>query len=151
MDKFGIKATIYDLMGYFVPGFLTIIALYMYNNDFLDFEWILTLQTVNYSLAFYVILFISSYILGHIISSLTSFIFENEKIPWNPDEFCKKLPDIDKKSNEIFGLNYKEVDKRILSSYCQTNFPDIYNTAFIFKSIYGFSRNLLFSATIFII
>jgi hypothetical protein len=149
MDKLGIKTTIYDLLGYIIPGLLSLIFLYMfmYNKDI---KWIFSLKLVEYSAPFYILMFILSYVAGQTISSASSFLFEGN--------FTKKLfgkwtlqdySEHNLRTNELFKKDYKDCDKQILNSYCQQKFPKVYDTAFVFLTLYGLSRNISASLVIF--
>jgi hypothetical protein len=82
------------------------------------------------------------YLMGHVIGSLSSLILENKLISC----LFSKLYRIDgsiynQRTSELFGTEYKLTNERILIGYCQSKYPTIYETAFVFLSIYGFSRN----------
>lgn len=142
MDKLGIKASIYDILGYIIPGLLSIIFIYMFMFN-KDINWILSLKSANYTIPFYVLVFILSYVAGQIISSLSSFVFESKLSKKILSKVClNDYPELNSKTNLIFSKDYKNCERQDLNSYCQEKFPVIYDTAFVFLTIYGLSRNL---------
>jgi hypothetical protein len=111
-----------------------------------DPNWIFRLKTANYTTPFYILTFIMSYVAGQILSSFSSFIFEGK--------ITKKIffrncihnhSEFDKKTIELFGKPFKDLNSQLLTTYCQENFPKSYDTAFVFMSIYGLSRNISMS------
>lgn len=142
MDKLGIKATIYDFLGYIVPGFLLLLIMYMWSKN-LDVNWIASLNTASCTTSFYILIFILSYVTGQLVSSLSSFIFESRISMWIKNKFNKKdNSQHNEKCLALFGKEYDKCEKQILISYCQKNNPVLYETAFVFLTIYGLSRNL---------
>jgi hypothetical protein len=142
MDKLGIKATIYDLLGYIVPGFLSLFIIYMWCKN-LDINWITTLNTTTSTTPFYILIFILAYVTGQVVSSLSSFIFESRISKWISDKVYRKdNSQHNEKCLAIFGKEYDKCEKQILIAYCQKNSPVVYETAFIFLTIYGLSRNI---------
>jgi len=142
MDKFGIKATLYDLIGYALPGAFFIIGLYVLTTLPLHFD-VEQILKFEISKTFAVGLLFSSYLSGYFLSSFSSFIFENKLVWW----VAKNIYDIntqkyDKKAQKLFGKNYADCGIRTPIAYCQKNDPVIYETAFSFLSIYGLSRNI---------
>jgi hypothetical protein len=142
MDKLGLKATIYDLFGYLIPGLLLIFLFYIWFNN-LDFNFISCLNSITFSAPFYILTFIIAYVAGHIISSFSSFLFESKLSIYVINKFCKKdNSQYDEKCISLFGKKFEECERQLIISYCQKNNPIIYDTAFVFLTIYGFSRNL---------
>ncbi len=142
MDKLGIKATIYDLLGYIIPGFLTLLFIYIFMFD-KDLNWLLSLKTEKISTPFYALVFVLAYVAGQTISSMSSFLFEGiitKKI--FKKYIVNDYSSHNTKTNMLFGKDYKDVDSQNLSSYCQEKFPKVYDTAFVFMTIYGLSRNV---------
>ncbi|MFV0501311.1 MAG: hypothetical protein ACK5MH_06965 [Bacteroidales bacterium] len=148
MNNLGIKATIYDIIGYLVPGFLSIISIFMIikggilnQNGEINFEVFQSI-TIDLPFVFYVIIFTFSYISGHIIESISSFIYK--KILYKPvmKFFMRKHYD---KMNSIadnkFKTNFLSSEQNFMS-YCELKYPVINDTVFRFLSFYGFSRNI---------
>lgn len=154
MDKLGIKGTLYDLLGYIIPGAFFIFALYFMYIAKTDGNYIGLLKDMmnaKSSFAFGCIAVICSYINGHILASIGSILFENrfvEKL------FTKKAPMwLYKINKDVEGVKYREQfkelvgDKAVFSfqnviAYSEENTKTAYDTAFVFLSIYGFSRNI---------
>ena len=142
MDKLGIKATIYDILGYITPGLLLIIIVYMFIYN-LDLSWIISLKFISFSTPFYILILIISYVSGHIISSLSSYIFENCLVKKLTNIFIKRDNKLlDEKCIVLVGKEYEKCDKQLITSYCQIKYPSIYDTSFAFLTFYGLSRNI---------
>lgn len=148
MDKLGIKGTLYDFLGYVIPGLTFIVGLvalfaYKENSDisaiaknFLD---------VKVGVVASALILITAYILGHIFASLSSILFERR----GKNLSLKKHYEIDPKQvgekfrtyyEKIFG-NDSEIEFRNVIAYSEEKTKAVYDTAFVFLSIYGFSRN----------
>lgn len=142
MDKFGIKATLYDLIGYVFPGFLLITA--CYSLFFCaSLPTIAEASKITFSIPFACIALATFYVTGHAIAALSSLVFEN---PWVSGLVNKvyafDTSIYDERSLELFGVDYSTSGGRIAITYCLEKFPATYGLAFIFLSIYGFSRNI---------
>lgn len=145
MDKLGIKATIYDLLGYALPGGILISIVYFIQSNGLIL--LKDITSIEISVAGGVLLFFLSYTVGYALSAISSFLFENRltnKIVYYVFDgvYNFKTTNYDEKSIELFGASYSEINPRTAASFCQKNFPELYNTAFSFLSIYGMSRNI---------
>ncbi|NLD50569.1 MAG: hypothetical protein GX660_25795 [Clostridiaceae bacterium] len=142
MDKLGIKATFYDLLGYIIPGAFVIVGIW-FTLTTLETHSFEAVTNVKLSWPSGVMLIIFSYIAGHIFASFSSLLFENK---YSKSLFSKiykiETSIYDTRTTELFGTTYLKTNDRILTSYCQTNYPIVYDTAFIFLSIYGLSRNI---------
>ena len=153
MDKLGIKATLYDLLGYIVPGAFFVFALYiMYtaktDGKYIDF--LKNMMDAKTSFAFGSFAVICFYINGHILASIGSFLFENRLVKWL---FSKKaLMWLYKINEDVEGKKYEDRFKDLLGdkapfsfrnviAYSEENTKTAYDTAFVFLSIYGLSRN----------
>lgn len=154
MDKLGIKATLYDLLGYIVPGAFFMFALYIMYTAKTDGKYIdffKNMMDVKTGFAFGSFAVICSYINGHILASIGSIIFENRLVKWL---FSKKaLIWLYKINEDVEGEKYRDRfkelvgDKAVFSfrdviAYSEENTKTAYDTAFVFLSIYGFSRNI---------
>jgi hypothetical protein len=151
MDKLGIKGTIYDLIGYVLPGLLLVIGMYhVYHYPYhLSISDAINVK-MSFSFIFLSIAFM--YICGHIISSLSSILFENRfssALFGNLYRFDSTK--FDEKSLELFGSTYSKCSERVPIAYCQEKHPIIYDLAFIFLSFYGMARNLAMSTAVIII
>lgn len=144
MDKLGIKATIYDIFGYAIPGALLLISYLGLTMDVnkLDLAQLIKIE-LNWPFA--VTAFIASYIVGHLLSSVSSVVFEN---PLSKQIFSTvfgvmfKTEVYDDACEKKLGKKYNDCGERAVIVYCQNNHPVIYETAFVFLAIYGFSRNI---------
>lgn len=142
MDKLGIKATIYDVLGYAVPGAILLVGLYVFTTGEFKPDIALLMKT-EVSGAFAAIAFLAFYVTGHLLSSVSSFLFENKSFTavaaWIFDFDTTRY---DEAALRIFGKNYAECGSRAVIVYCQSNYPLVYETAFAFLTIYGLSRNV---------
>lgn len=148
MDKLGIKGTLYDFLGYIVPGltFIVGLALVLLCKDCADRDVVIkNFMDVNVSVPMIMLLLVASYILGHTFSSLSSWLFERDG--WNLSLI--KCYELDPKKvgeryrpyyDKIFG-DGSEIDFLSVVAYSQERTKAVYETAFVFLSIYGFSRN----------
>jgi hypothetical protein len=143
MDKIGIKATLYDIIGYVIPGFLFLLFIYIFKNN-LDLKWLLSLKKVDISAPYIVVIFILTYVSGHIVSSFSSFIFEGYISKWITNKLFPKPQNsiYDIKTQSLFGKPFNDCDQRSIITYCQEKHPIVYETAFVFLTIYGLSRNV---------
>jgi hypothetical protein len=144
MDKLGIKATIYDIFGYAIPGGVLLTAFYVLSIDVSKLD-IGQLMKVEISWPFGGAVFVAFYIFGHLLSSVSSFVFENElmnKISSFVFGYGLNASKYDEAAEKKLGKKYDECGQRAIIVYCQNNHPAIYETAFTFLSIYGLSRNV---------
>lgn len=141
LEKLGIKATLYDVLGYMVPGVVLLFGL-----------WFTTLsqskQTMDHLLTLVVtwpaaVMFLSfSYLAGHTLASLSASTFENPvskfliSLVYDTD-----VKQDDARSLALFGTTLKCTSTRLLASYGQVNYPEIYESALIYLAMSGFSRN----------
>lgn len=148
MNNLGIKATIYDIIGYIVPGFLSIITIFMIMRggiltekgeiNFATFES----NIKEFSFIFYITIFTLSYIAGHIIESISSLIFKKMLYKLVMRKCMKKHYDkVNLIAQNKFNNNFIDCEQNLMS-YCEVNYPIINDTAFRFLSFYGFSRNI---------
>lgn len=154
MDKLGIKGTLYDLLGYIIPGAFFIFALYIMYTAKTDGKYINLLKDMmdaKSGFAFGCLAVICSYINGHILASIGSILFENRFVKWL---FSMKAPRWLYRINEdVEGEKYRNQfeelvgDKAVFTfrdviAYSEENTKTAYDTAFVFLSIYGLSRNI---------
>jgi uncharacterized membrane protein YbhN (UPF0104 family) len=163
MEIKNLKASIYDILGYFLPGLLVILVLILlflnYNVKFL-FEEIKRLSTTEIFLAI-----IIAYIIGHLIQSISN-ILENifSKLPllkyisgapsyqylsesnkFYSNEFKKLILDAAKDIFKSENLKEKELFNLCYSLILQKG--ETYRIE-LFVSLYGFYRGLLYSCLI---
>jgi hypothetical protein len=159
MEPLGIKTTIYDFFSYFIPGVICnvciIFAIYFSGYTIsipikdIFTEEILTLMP-NWFLIITLILI--TYILGIIISSISSLLIEKwlmKNISFLNRYFC--LDNIlSENTNMLFHIKIKKElnitftksDMRLIITNIEKNNVNSYNTAFVFLTIYGTNRNL---------
>jgi len=158
MESIGIKTTIYDIFSYFIPGVIfnncIILAIFFTNYKFImPFneiygEELLSLMP-NWFLILTVILI--TYVLGIIISTLSSIIIEKKLMKLcclNKYITLKNIVSEDlynvvlKKTKNDFDVDFKENDIRLLIASVEKYSANAYNTALVFLTIYGMNRNL---------
>lgn len=142
MDKLGIKATIYDILGYVIPGAFFCVGYYLLTIDIgkLDFSGFLK---VEISGAFGIVATLTFYVTGHLLSSISSFIFENNFSTCIASKFYDfDTGRYDDAAIKVFGKKYNECGPRTAVVFCQTKYPVAYEAAFNFLTIYGLSRNI---------
>lgn len=148
MDSLGIKTTLYDILGYLVPGISVITGIWFISLP-VDHQNTTYVNGYFQSWQIWVFLSIAGYITGHVVSTFSYLIFENKistcilnyLYPFKSNKF-------DSGAKKHFNKPYSELDSRVPAIFCQTYFRDSYSTAFVFLSIYGFSRNILMSLMI---
>jgi hypothetical protein len=160
MKGLDIKATIYDIFGYLIPGTLLIVIVYYSYKHTLginpnnDLEiYLKGLDTK--SLIFFIFI---SYCIGHTISALSSLVveklivFKAKKISSNLDvqtllssslysRLCIKF-------KELYNTDFTNKDFRLLICFNESKQPNIYSTAFTFLAFYGMARSLVFISSI---
>jgi hypothetical protein len=93
-------------------------------------------------LGFYFGVSIMSYILGHIVSTLSLLLLEGKYSPFRC-LFSSDNHEFDSASRILFGKIYDECDRQVVV-YCQKNNPDAYDTAFWFLFTHEISRSIGF-------
>lgn len=154
MDKFGIKGSLYDILGYIMPGafvLLGLFAMYENKNGTNLILWIKNHMDVHVGFAVSCGILLCSYIVGHILTSIGSFLFENRHVKRLFSKTrLRNLCKIDEKRegetykaqfHELFG-NDAIFSFRNVVAYSQEKTKAVYDTAFVFLSIYGMSRNI---------
>lgn len=143
MDKFGIKASLYDILGYIIPGLVFIVGLAVIHickecpdKNFIEQE---------VGLVFGSVVLMTAYILGHVFGSFSSYLFEKKG-----KKLFARFYDIDPKVvgekyrrayDDVYGKN-AEIEFRNVIAYSEEKTKAVYDTAFVFLSIYGLSRNV---------
>ncbi|MBP1631322.1 MAG: hypothetical protein H6Q15_2215 [Bacteroidetes bacterium] len=156
MNNLGIKATIYDITGYAIPGFLTIISIFMIiKGEVLDINAEINFKVFNpyiqnNSFLFYVLIFVLSYIAGHIIESISSLVYKFLKKYIFKKCFSNHYEEINKKANEKYEKDFNDCEQNLIS-LCQVKYPIVYDTAFVFLTFYGLARNTSISLLIILI
>lgn len=155
-----IKATLYDIFGYILPGLLLIFLSYIMFKNFnkvFDFIEIINGFILYVDIKKIVLLLIIAYFLGHALSSFSSFTVEKIFL-----KISKGMQDEKIISSEMFGLfkkifydifaiEYKKSDFRTVICYVESREPAIYSTAFAFLSFYGMARCVAFIFSIFFV
>jgi hypothetical protein len=159
MEPFGIKTTIYDFFSYFIPGVICnicfILAIYFSSYTFsiplkdIFTEEILTLMP-NWFLIITLILI--TYILGIIISNISSLLIEKFLIKnisfFNKYFYLDNI--LSENINMLFHIKIKKElnitftksDMRLIITNIENKKVNSYNTAFVFLTIYGTNRNI---------
>ncbi len=159
-----IKTTLYDIFAYLFPGALIILLTYITFQHFKKvFDITIIVRNCCSLLDFKTTIGLSiiAYFVGHVTSTVSSFIVEKNifcKIP----VLSKKIEEnilfssgmfeiFKKKYLDTFDLEYQSKDFRSVICYVESKEPAIYSTAFVFLSFYGMSRCIAFSLSIFVI
>lgn len=162
MDINGFKGSLYDILGYFAPGLVSIIGyILIIPRMFGTYCTLDVLKTACKDISGFEIflLIIIAYIFGHVLASLSSFIIENQLV--------KKVEKLHKsisgkkilgdehytilcaKYKKTFNAQYSDENLRRIICYVQSKQNLVYETALIFLSFYGMARNFAFSFGIF--
>ena len=163
MEIKNLKASIYDILGYFLPGLLFMFALILlslnYNVEYL-FEEIKRLSTTEIMLAI-----IIAYIIGHLIQSISnileniflklpllkyisgapSYQYFSESNKFYSDEFKKLIINAAKEIFKSENLKEKELFNLCYSLILQKGET---RRIELFVSLYGFYRGLSYSCLI---
>lgn len=158
MKELDIKATIYDIFGYLIPGLLVLGIFYSsYLNSVSKFNLNAIITFINTLTAKgFTILFFISYFLGHALSTLSSFIVEKKivfkyfyKFIYANGILSNGLyNNLITKYQRVFNNNYSDKDFRLIICFVESKQPAIYSTAFVFLSFYGMARSLGFVLSI---
>ncbi len=152
--KMEIKTTIYDIFGYIIPGlgFLVAAAVahkhsQLCNQPIIEVrEFIVTMPNMEITVTL-----ILAYLIGHFLSSLSAFIFEDAFSKFTGLAWLKQNDKIlgekmyepfKKKFEETFDCEPRQKDFHACASYVEAKQPAVYATALIFQSFYGMARNL---------
>lgn len=154
MKGLDIKATIYDIFGYLLPGLLVIIIIiFSFQHSYGLFEisdmidLVKSLGGIEFTFVFFL-----AYILGHCLSSLSSIILEKNFI--FKLKYLSDLINVNHLLSETLRIRlmdkYREVtnseltdkDFRFLITYVESKQPAIYSTAFVYLSFYGMARTI---------
>lgn len=152
MMKYDFKTTLYDLFGYVLPGVFLIIILWRVciltegYTSYSDIHQIIAEAKVYTVLCFLAL----SYIAGHFIGSLSSWILEKgicQSIARFKRQFKVEtlLPNfhaiIVKEFASQFSVDFDDSSIPIMITLVEERMPRAYSTAFIFLSMYGMARN----------
>lgn len=148
MDKLGIKGTLYDLLGYVVPGltFIAGLATLILCRECAEKKFLVeNIVNIKISMPFFLLVLIASYILGHVFASISSWLFERRGKNLSPKNHYEMDP---KQVGEKFQASYEKIfgteskmEFRNVIAYSEEKTKAVYDTAFVFLAIYGFSRN----------
>lgn len=153
MERFGIKATLYDLFGYVLPGALSVAIVAR--------AWVIIFSSQEcgnilrmagkmnpYTLMGLLGL---SYVMGHFVSALSSRIIEKGLCKWS-DKLASQtrlttvLQPLYGKLEDSYRKHFEtDLDDRsmgIITTVVEEEMPRAYSTAFVFLSIYGMARSL---------
>lgn len=148
MDKLGIKGTLYDFLGYVIPGLTFIVGLVamFVCKECSDISTIAkNFLDVKVGVVACALILVAAYILGHAFASISSILFEKKGVNLSPKKYYEMDP---KQVGEKFRSYYEkifgsgsEIEFRNVIAYSEEKTKAVYDTAFVFLSIYGFSRN----------
>lgn len=156
MGNFGFKTTIYDILGYMVPGCVALVIGYVIAScnplTITMTQLIKQIQAMN--IYQFISILIAAYILGHLISGFSAIIIEN-LILNRLKPFSRRLHLRSIMSTTLYAkliekfkieFNCPPEDKDIKAIACsvEENHETGYATALIFLSFYGMGRNLSF-------
>lgn len=154
MKGIEIKATLYDIFGYLLPGYIFIVSsafIWTQIDGATNMnESIEVINNITKNYGFLLIGF--SYYLGHVISTATKYVIHKKIVKNNKmladyidlksifrHEIIKSFND---KYMSLFGVRYDDKDFSILVSHLEKNNASLYSTAFVFLSIYGMARTI---------
>lgn len=156
-----IKTTVYDLIGYIVPGLVTIslsIVVYTQLNPIQNMSETIKFLSPLFNIYFSMLVIIISYIIGFLLSGLGDLYY---------DVLIKIFPSLKRgsiikhrlggvsfdlfkqKFNQMFNIEFSEYHIRILICYVENEKPNLYSTAFYYLSFYGMSRTLFIILALF--
>jgi hypothetical protein len=149
-----VKTTIYDIVGYMIPGFGFFLAGYLGYSHSIRVEF--TFDSIFADISSLtgskiILLAILAYLIGHLLSTVSSLIIEGMilKIP-----LFKKFKDdkeilgpkmhgiFSEKFQKTFGFDSDPAQFGVCICHVESKQPAIYSTALIFLSFYGMARNL---------
>lgn len=159
MESFNIKATIYDFFAYFMSGIICsiciILAIYFagfqISPSFKDI-FIVEFSFMFPKLFLLLIFILINYILGLLLSTLSSLVVENLLI--KKIRFLSKHFNINNIVSENtynifmqnftkeFNATFNKSDIRLLTTLIENKAVNSYGTAFVFLTIYGTYRNI---------
>jgi len=151
----GIKLTAYDFLGYFIPGMLATILLWMDKNLLegapVSLANLLSVMNgVNLIQAVFAVLMM--YILGLAVNGTGAFIIEKRlfrlgflKKMVHPQQLLtantwQKFLDAFK---QAYGKDYEPKDRQGTLGIVAENRPQVYGRVFFFLVMYGFSRSMM--------
>lgn len=159
-----IKATVYDFFAYILPGLIFVFLGYIQYRHFQNY-WDIN-ENINIFCSFLdfkgsLMLLLLSYLLGHLLSSLSSLVVE-KNIFLKINFLSKGLQDKNQISSKlfkcfsdkyikVFNKDYESKDIRSVICYVESKQPAVYSTAFVFLSFYGMARSIAFSFSLFFI
>lgn len=157
MNLNSFKGTLYDLLGYFAPGLVSIIcsvSIMLKINDISALYGIFKEIGKNITALEVFTLIIIAYMLGHAIASLSSWLIEKNLI----EKVSRLNKLLDSKSilgdehyealctkyKMVFNTQYNDKSIRRIICHVQAKQNFVYETALIFLSFYGMARNFSF-------
>jgi hypothetical protein len=151
MENFGIKATLYDIVGYLLPGAALVVGIwFMRLPD--GAQTVEKLSAISLSWPSAVLLLGFTYVIGHALSALSWMAFENDFVGKVMARHVTPLgePYISG-ARRIFGCDPTALTGRIMIAHCQVKNPALYETAFVFLAIGGLSRTMAMCAMILLV
>ncbi|WP_459907195.1 hypothetical protein [Desulfotomaculum defluvii] len=157
MKELGLKATIYDIFGYLVPGIILLgLGFVSYEHSkgvfdvypvFQDFIGKLDTKTL-------VFLLLIAYFLGHAISTISSLVIE-KNIVFRFQKLSTRLEPanllteglfsrFNNKFQQLYGTTFQTKDFRAILCYIEEYRPAVYSTVFVFMAFYGMARSIAF-------
>jgi len=145
-----VKVSFYDIISYLFTGLLFLLLLFLFHYHIAYQFSLISLPSLNFNTSIILILLLLCYILGHLLSTISSAIFEKflykRKIEQElaiTELLSKELYNsFLEKYNRLFNCIYNEKNFRTVICYVESFQPNIYNTSFSFLSIYGMCRNM---------
>lgn len=147
------RATFYDVVGYLVPGVLTIGIVVFWGYVFADVEQVLRLirAILRYSFISSIFLCALGYILGHLMNSFSSCLLEKWLLScrFNKAKDWRLRLGTDDRKNRIrrnvvseYGVDVASLTSFDIRIRMEEKMPNATITGFSFLSFYGMSRTL---------
>jgi hypothetical protein len=149
-----IKTTVYDLLGYIVPGLVTMtlsIVVYIQNYPIQNISDAITFLSPLFNIYFSMLIICIAYVIGFFMSGIgdlyNDIILVKIHSSLKRDSLIRYLEGelfnrFEQKFKETFKNDFKETHIRKLICYVESNKPELYSTAFYYLSFYGMSRSL---------
>ena len=147
------RATFYDVIGYLVPGMLTIGIAGSYAYMFSDSQSMMRIirAGLQHSFLSSIALCAVGYVLGHLMNSCSSYFLEKHLFAnrfRNAKSWCSRLGSKERadqvrvKAKCIFGVEIESLTSFDLRIRMEERMPNATITGFSFLSFYGMSRTL---------
>jgi len=149
-----IKTTVYDIVGYIVPGLVFLFVGYLgYGHSVksgLTFDSVIS-GALSLTGGRIFLLVIAAYVAGHLLSSVSFFVIKStilrtslfKKFTDDKEILGPKLYGVFReKFQEVFGFDSDPAPLGVCICYVESKQPAIYSTALIFLSFFGMARSL---------